>query len=460
MAAFKLSHYLNNIFGHKIKEETNKEPELDSVSLLKENPWKITLEDDPVVIEEEPEEVVSAKTTISQLLLQGQKVLEEMHKIIEKSNCEEIPLDTVTDNQTFTYKEKRYIIKEKALYEELQHLFSQTWGEESYDKIISKRNIPLFQGLQTTIIENLDKLTSPLISRLIKATSPSTIGKLIINVLSVFIRRKLERKDYNFEFRQQVLGNSLGEVIIIALMHSYYLYYDTKIFNGTIEGQDDANDVSEYAKRDDSELKKLLKALNDPVKWTPEKLINTYSFLLPEEFIMQILKPHLELHCLVENIIPLDLQKKYSLEVTLSKKDLDLGTEILSFLKEIDIVEFFDDNRGVPYVKVKADYECDIFASATYFKPLLYLEITDKRASTFCSKEQFKFNIMINNDKIPNKSYIHVTPEKTLYDLIHTYDEAKYECNDIGFSGLLELLETMKDETDTANIIVFMDFWQ
>lgn len=153
------------------------------------------------------------------------------------------------------------------------------------------------------------------------------------------------------------MGTTLGEVIIEAAMQTMYLYYDTKEFNINKVDEGDKNDVKEFKRRDHSELKNLLKALKDPIKYPADKLAFTYRFTLPNDYLSGILKDHLELHCIQESIIAIDLNRRNELQILFNKIELDLGIEVLYFLKEIDIIDFHRDNKNVPFIKMLHNYK-------------------------------------------------------------------------------------------------------
>lgn len=69
-------------------------------------------------------------------------------------------------------------------------------------------------------------------------------------------------------------------------------------------------------------------------------------------------------------------------------------------------------------------------------KPKIHLDAVNTSA-TFNNDKQFKLKILQNEKKIPNRKYIHVSPNKEIYQLLHSYDEAKYQCNKTGFTALL-----------------------
>lgn len=102
------------------------------------------------------------------------------------------------------------------------------------------------------------------------------------------------------------------------------------------------------------------------------------------------------------------------------------------------------------------NYEVECFSSASYMKPKIHLDAVNTSA-TFNNDKQFKLKILQNEKKIPNKKYIHVSPNKEIYQLLHSYDEAKYQCNKTGFTALLELVKEIMNEKDPKKSIVLID---
>lgn len=84
--------------------------------------------------------------------------------------------------------------------------------------------------------------------------------------------------------------------------------------------------------------------------------------------------------------------------------------QIIYFLIECDILEILRDNDNVHYCKFKHNYEINCYASASFYKPLLFLNLARKDISF--NNTQVKLNLSFKPKRVPNNKYIPITLNK------------------------------------------------
>lgn len=317
---------------------------------------------------------------INQSINSSKETLSKIRDYLVEQKVPTLRDDDKTDEQYFEYENIRYCLNKEEHIEWIHHEISRI--KEAYDHTIKKhRNV--LKDLKEKLKPGVTELKHPAWLLI----DEDFILTLIVRVLGINLQKVLLQTNIKKEILYtNSLSETLGMIVLDAIMHKIYLYYDMTQFNVKDKDKDikeTKSKIYEFAKEKDQDLLKVLEYVeetilnNNQIKKKTKKNVAPLGkeFGLDVEIMPEILKPlrdHLKLHCIRNNIIDsttIDNKTQETLNLDIKVFARILGLEALTLLKKVGVVKELIDNKKVPYLQFNEDYEISLVATSSFNRP-------------------------------------------------------------------------------------------
>src|ERR1700729_127735 len=240
----------------------------------------------------------------------------------------------------------------------------------------------------------------------------------------------------NIDFLKSTLASKIGHVIFESFVYLNHLYYipeptENEEYNAS------SKKTKEFAKKSASEIHKLIvKLKNTPKNKEPDVRHSTITATQELNFAIASYLS-LYLNAKPESIMrEIDFdQASESLQICATR----IGLEIIELLKNIGAVTEELNKQNYPRITLAKQFEVDLYASASYFKPLLIPQMTEN-VTHKVKKNNFDILLELNTNTIPNKGSTQITGTPELDEVITYAGAIPYTINENNFNFLMELI--------------------
>ena len=246
----------------------------------------------------------------------------------------------------------------------------------------------------------------------------------------------------NIDFLKSTLTSKIGHVIFESYVYLNHIYEVPEPTENE-EYNSSSKKTKEFAKKSASEIHKLIiKLKNTPKNKDPDVHHSTITATQELNFAIA---SYLSLYL---NAKPESMMREIDFnqaEESLSICATRIGLEIIELLKNIGAVTEDLNKQNHPCITLAKQFEVDLYASASYFKPLLIPQMTENVIHKV-KKNNFDILLELNTNTIPNKGSTQITGTPELNEVITYAGAIPYAINEDNINFIMELI------TDAASL--------
>lgn len=431
-----------------------------------------------------------AKETIKNLLLPSEDQISDIKKYIINENIPEVSfLHPLSENENmFTIGGKSYLLKEEKHIKNIYQIIVALRESTTLIKTLKKRP-SLLESIKTV----LKKYQPEFKNDVLKTMTITVTSTIITKALSLSLNHSLaeaeeklavnaniradsyldddkdgfeektgtiknmKKKEHKvpqnststnkLSFLKSTLASKLGFMLFETYIYLNHIYKAQEVIQQSSKEEEDDDEMhkrQEFDKLTDLEIMELITQLKStPITDGKQKLnlaVASYLSLYLKA------KPNTTLR-------NLDIEQT---EKHQSIFTINIGLEIIEILKNIGALTETRSKENHPRLILAKQFEAELYASASHFKPLLTpFPVEDIKHKV--TRKNFEIILDLNNNPIPNKGSVQITSTDALLDIISYAGAIPYAINEGNFNFFIEVftnatLLSSKDDQALAYI--------
>jgi DNA-dependent RNA polymerase len=288
------------------------------------------------------------KNIDEKMLDPSNKIKQEINDYLKSEKCEEIGISIETEEQTFTYKNTRYLLTDKKHLTRVYNIICNMSSFACLKSALKRKD--LINLNNTLSLENFPYRD------FVKPIESEIIIKNISRSLSLIINYKLlsiEDED-KFIFNSSFLGESLGHNFIEVILSHKYIYKLQETEPNKRKEIDKIKEIQKYTKE---EIQMILQDL-------PSKKID--ESIIPKCVIKEYLTNYLS------TCDEYTDKKSKVLSIEYLRCSLKIGIKIIDWLISCNILyQHTGTQKNVPNVGIDDKIIISLICSTSFFKPLI-----------------------------------------------------------------------------------------